>query len=445
MALTDGTLSQEERLQRMRRKVLLLLTLLSGMAKACQGKNSCKEMSCYVGQNNAPKAKWRGNTAKTRFLGHKDSVSECEADCLALTASGGVECKSFVWFGEQPTLCMLASRCWAQQCHAVITDDWAPVPDEARAAVSGHRGIAATSMLNKLMTSVADGVMAAVNATMSYTQLVALATLEEPAAAAKTKEADKAAKAAAKAAADRERTCKTSGSKGCEWWYSAVRACAPQGFPDMFLPVAAGILSLFFLVTVIATLVMVADDTSSTDASSVPAACAPVAATVVSLFGVPAKKEEAQAAAPTPSFPLSGAPAKRVENKEKKTPSAAAAVWFGFPTSHTPPQADQGLSCIELPELPDGSRLDQLIPGNDNESSESKLRRLQDARNAVSDWASQHHAEIQPLLAELSELMRLEELDAASVPADGTGKAQPSFRKHPSSVSQCQERPRDFH
>ena len=38
---------------------------------------------------------------------------------------------------------------------------------------------------------------------------------------------------------------------------------------------AAGILSLFFLVTVIATLVMVADDTSSTDASSVPAACAP--------------------------------------------------------------------------------------------------------------------------------------------------------------------------
>ncbi|MGB1595226.1 MAG: hypothetical protein ACPIOQ_20865, partial [Promethearchaeia archaeon] len=396
----------------------------------------------------APKAKWRGNTAKTRFLGNKDYVSECEAACLAYTARGGVECKSFVWFDEPPKLCMMASSCWALQCHAVITDDWAPVPDEARAAVSGHRGIAATSMLNKLMTSVADGVMAAVNATMSYTQLVALATLEQ--------------KAAAAAKTDRERTCKTSGSKGCEWWYSAVRACAPQGFPDFFavsvklspldaltnLPVAAGILSLFFLVTVIATLVMVADDTPSTDASSIPAACAPVAATVVSLFGVPAKKEEAQAATPTPSFPLSGAPAKRVENKEKKTPSAAAAVWFGFPTSHTPPQADQGLSCIELPELPDGSRLDELIPGNDNESSESKLRvrlrRLQDARNAVSDWASQHHAEIQPLLAELSELMRLEELDGASPPADGTGKAQPSFRKHPSSVSQCKERPCDF-
>ena len=59
--LTDGTLPQEERLQRMRRKVLLLLTLLSSMTKACQGKNSCKEMSCYVGQNNAPKAKWRGS------------------------------------------------------------------------------------------------------------------------------------------------------------------------------------------------------------------------------------------------------------------------------------------------------------------------------------------------------------------------------------------------
>ena len=411
--------------------VLLLLMLLSGMAKACQAINSCKEMSCYVGQNNAPKAKWRGNTAKTRFLGHKDSVSECEAACLALTASGGgVECKSFVWFGKRPTLCMLASSCWAQQCHAVITDDWAPVPDEARAAVSGHRGIAATSMLNKVMTSVADGVMVAVNATMSYTEV----------------------------ALDRERTCKASGSKGSEWWYSAIRACAPQSFPDIFavsvkvppldaftnLPVAAGIMSLVFLVTVIATLVIVADDTSSTKASSKPAACAPVAETVVSLFGVSAQKEEAQAAAPPPSFSLSGAPAKKVEDKEKKTPSAAAAVRFRFPTSHTPPQADQGLSCIALPELGDVSRLDELMPGNDNQSSESKVRRLQDARNAVSDWASQHHAEIQPLLAELSELVRLEELDAASPPADGTGTAQPSLRKHPSSVSQCKERPYDF-
>ncbi|MGB1598938.1 MAG: hypothetical protein ACPIOQ_39675 [Promethearchaeia archaeon] len=146
----------------MRRKVLLLLTLLSGMAKACQGKNSCKEMSCYVGQNNAPKAKWRGNTAKTRFLGNKDYVSECEAACLAYTARGGVECKSFVWFDEPPKLCMMASSCWALQCHAVITDDWAPVPDDARAAVSGYRGIAATSMLNKAVTSVADGVVAGV-------------------------------------------------------------------------------------------------------------------------------------------------------------------------------------------------------------------------------------------------------------------------------------------
>ena len=43
----------------MRLAVLLLLLLLCGMARAFLGINSCKEMSCYVGQNNAPKAKWR--------------------------------------------------------------------------------------------------------------------------------------------------------------------------------------------------------------------------------------------------------------------------------------------------------------------------------------------------------------------------------------------------
>ena len=334
---------------RMRLAVLLLpLLLLCGMARAFLGINSCKEMSCYVGQNNAPKAKWRGNTAKTRFLGNKDYVSECEAACLAYTARGGVECKSFVWFDEPPKLCMMASSCWALQCHAVITDDWAPVPDDARAAVSGYRGIAATSMLNKAVTSVADGVVAGVNVTMSYAQPVPLTPQEQKAAAAaaaaKAKEVEKAAKAAAKAAADRERMCKKSGGKGCEVWYSAILAYAPQRFSEIFavsikvpsfdaftnLPVAAGILSLVFLVTVIATLVILADDTLSTEASSKPAASAPAVPPIFSLFGEPAKKEETKAAAPPASFSLFGGPAqKKMEEKEKKTPSAAAANWFG--------------------------------------------------------------------------------------------------------------------
>ena len=42
-----------------------------------------------------------------------------------------------------------------------------------------------------------------------------------------------------------------------------------------------------------------------------------------------------------------------------------------------PTEADQGLFGIKLPELPDISRLDELIPGNDKES---KLRRLQESR-----------------------------------------------------------------
>ena len=42
-----------------------------------------------------------------------------------------------------------------------------------------------------------------------------------------------------------------------------------------------------------------------------------------------------------------------------------------------PTEAAQGLFGIKLPELPDISRLDELIPGNDKES---KLRRLQESR-----------------------------------------------------------------
>ena len=43
-------------------------------------------------------------------------------------------------------------------------------------------------------------------------------------------------------------------------------------------------------------------------------------------------------------------------------------------------------------------------------------------RRDAFNLASQHHAEVQPLLAELSELVRLEELDAASPSATGAAK-----------------------
>ena len=59
------------------------------------------------------------------------------------------------------------------------------------------------------------------------------------------------------------------------------------------------------------------------------------------------------------------------------SPTARAAVSPRRATSPPPTEADQGLFGIKLPELPDISRLDELIPGNDKES---KLRRLQESR-----------------------------------------------------------------
>ena len=112
-----------------------LVLLLCGSAAAFIGKDNCKEMSCHWGYSNAPKVAWEGNTKTTSFIGSFDSVSECETACINFKDRKGNTCKSFVWYDEPAKPCLRKSTCFAMQCHAIITDEWAPV--EAENVVSG--------------------------------------------------------------------------------------------------------------------------------------------------------------------------------------------------------------------------------------------------------------------------------------------------------------------
>ena len=88
----------------------------------------------------------------------------------------------------------------------------------------------------------------------------------------------------------------------------------------------------------------------------------------VQCIGSPKKavQPDSKAVAPAPA-----------KGTQLSRPKLAAKALRSAPPPPPPTEADQGLFGIKLPELPDISRLDELIPGNDKES---KLRRLQESR-----------------------------------------------------------------
>eukprot|EP00293_Proteomonas_sulcata_P008545 CAMPEP_0184290340 /NCGR_PEP_ID=MMETSP1049-20130417/2629_1 /TAXON_ID=77928 /ORGANISM="Proteomonas sulcata, Strain CCMP704" /LENGTH=334 /DNA_ID=CAMNT_0026597477 /DNA_START=65 /DNA_END=1069 /DNA_ORIENTATION=- len=131
--------------------------LLSGLAIAAGfiGKDACKEMSCHSNVNNAPNARWKGNTRNTRFLGAFATVSECETACVNFKDRRGNTCKSFAYHSaEWEGTCMVRKKCFDSQCFAVIDDSWDP--KDQMYVVSGKIGIAASSVINKAFTSVTN-------------------------------------------------------------------------------------------------------------------------------------------------------------------------------------------------------------------------------------------------------------------------------------------------